>query len=160
MPKEHIKPTSEQVEAARTIAAELLNALGITEYTAYADQLEDQPIIAISAEEHAVLIGRRGESLHAFQTLLNSIARHRDASAPFIAVDVANYKKDRIEKIMRLAEDAAQKVLDYGKDLELRPMNAFERRIVHMVLADKPDLATESVGQDPFRKVIIKPASS
>ncbi|MEI7819244.1 MAG: R3H domain-containing nucleic acid-binding protein, partial [bacterium] len=86
----------------------------------------------------------------------NVILKQQMNDAPFVSIDVSNYKKDRIEKLMRIAEDAAQKVLSYGKDYELHAMNPFERRIVHMVLADKPELETESVGVDPHRKVIIK----
>lgn len=147
------------IEQAKTVASDLLKALGIEEFTIYEGQLESRPIVAIAAEEHAMLIGRHGDNLHALQHTMNSILKHRDPSAPFIALDIADYKKDRIEKIMRLAEDAAQKVLDYGKELELRPMTAFERRVVHMVLADKPELETESRGNDPHRKVVIKKAS-
>ena len=60
---------------------------------------------------------------------------------------------------MRIAEDAAQKVQVYGHDFELKPMTPYERRIVHMVLADKADLETDSIGEDPHRKVIIKKKS-
>ena len=57
---------------------------------------------------------------------------------------------------MRIAEETAQKVRDYGREQEMRPMNAFERRVVHMVLAEMPELETESIGEDPNRKVIVR----
>jgi spoIIIJ-associated protein len=149
--------SAEQLKLGKEILEGLIEAMGFTEYTIYEDQLESRQILAIAVEDHAVLIGRRGDNLHALQQLFNALLKHKDPSAPYITIDVANYKKDRIEKVMRIAEDAAQKVQDYGKEYSLNPMNAFERRIVHMVLADKSDLETESVGEDPHRKVVVRP---
>lgn len=148
-------PTA-NIALGKSILNELLPRLGSSEFSIYEDQLESRQILAISADNHPVLIGRRGENLQALQMLLNSLIKHQDPLSEYITIDIANYKKDRIEQVMRLAEDAAQRVIEYGKDYELRPMTAFERRIAHMVLADKPELTTESVGEDPHRKVIIK----
>lgn len=149
--------TDQQIGLAKETISNLLDAMGFVEHTVYLDQLESRQILAVSAEHQAILIGRKGENLSAFQTLCNALMRHRDPSMPFITIDIANYRKDRIEKIMRIAEDAAQKVRDYGREFEMRPMNAYERRVVHMVLADKPELETESIGEDPHRKVVVRP---
>lgn len=150
----------EQIDLGKQILKDILPLLGAEEFTVYEDQLESRQILAISADNHPVLIGRKGENLQAVQLIVNSLIKQRDPNAQFITIDIANYKKDRIEQIMRLAEDAAQRVINYGKDYELRPMTAFERRIVHMVLADKSELTTESIGVDPHRKVIVKLATS
>jgi spoIIIJ-associated protein len=147
------------LETGKVVLNELLESLGFTGAEISQDQLDDQPMLAVSVHEHSLLIGRRGENLYALQTLFNSLVRRRDTSAPLIALDVAGYKKDHLEKIMRIAEDAAQKVQVYGHDFELKPMTPYERRIVHMVLADKADLETDSIGEDPHRKVIIKKKS-
>lgn len=144
------------IDAGKDILDGILRSMGFDEFTVYEDQLESRRILAVAVDDHALLIGRKGENLHAVQQVLNAILRTRMLDAPFVTLDIANYKKDRIEKIMRIAEDAAQKVQQYGKEFQLKPMTAFERRIVHMVLADKDDLETESVGQEPYRKVVIK----
>lgn len=149
--------SEQHIASAKQILGEILEAMGFEEYTVYEDQLESRQILAVAAENQAILIGRKGESLAAFQILFNAILKHRDPSAPFITIDIAGYKKERIEKVMRIAEDTAQKVRNYGREQEMKPMNAFERRIVHMVLAQIPELETESVGKDPNRKVIIRP---
>lgn len=141
---------------AKQIIANMLEAMGFEEYTVYEDQLESRQILAIAADNQAVLIGRKGESLAAFQILFNALLKHKDSTAPFITLDIAGYKKERIEKVMRIAEETAQKVRDYGREQEMHPMNAFERRVVHMVLAEMPELETESVGKDPHRKVIVR----
>ena len=152
--------TSTSTQLAQDILDELLRSLGLSDYEITQDQLESQPMLAIAAPDHGRLIGRHGENLQALQTLFNALLRHRDPSLDYVTLDVANYKKDQMEKIMRLAEDSAKKVIDYGIPVELRPMNPYERRIVHMVLADKPELETESRGEDPDRRVIIKTKSS
>lgn len=149
--------SAEHIALAKEILAEMLKAMDFEEFTIYEDQLESRQILAVAAENQAILIGRKGESLAAFQVLFNAILKHRDPSTPFITIDIAGYKKERIEKVMRIAEETAQKVQSYGREQEMRPMNAFERRIVHMVLAQIPELETESVGQDPNRKVIVRP---
>lgn len=141
---------------AKKIISEMLTAMGFEEFTIYEDQLESRQILAIAADNQAVLIGRKGESLAAFQTLFNAILKHQDPTSSFITIDIAGYKKERIEKIMRIAEEAAHKVRDYGREQEMHPMNAFERRIVHMVLSQMPELETESIGKDPHRKVVIR----
>jgi spoIIIJ-associated protein len=151
-----MKISEEHITQAKQIISAMLEAMGFVEYTIYEDQLESRQILSIAAENQAVLIGRKGESLTAFQTLFNVILKHQDPSAPFITIDIAGYKKERIERVMRIAEDTAKKVRDYGREQEMKPMNAFERRIVHTVLAEIPELETESVGEDPNRKVIIR----
>ncbi|QQS26951.1 KH domain-containing protein [bacterium] len=151
-----MKISEEHITQAKQIISAMLEAMGFVEYTIYEDQLESRQILSIAAENQAVLIGRKGESLTAFQTLFNVILKHQDPTAPFITIDIAGYKKERIEKVMRIAEDTAKKVRDYGREQEMKPMNAFERRIVHTVLAEIPELETESVGEDPNRKVIIR----
>lgn len=148
--------SKDHLTQAKQIISTMLEVMGFVEYTVYEDQLESRQIIAIAADNQAVLIGRKGESLMAFQTLFNAILKHQDPTAPFITIDIAGYKKERIEKVMRMAEDTAQKVRNYGREQEMKPMNAFERRVVHMVLAEMPELETESVGEDPHRKVIIR----
>ncbi|MBI3046207.1 MAG: hypothetical protein HYY86_01510 [Candidatus Harrisonbacteria bacterium] len=74
-----------------------------------------------------------------------------------INVDVNNYKKERERLIAELAKAAARKVLAEKKDVELPVMNAYERRIVHVELATRPDVKTESVGEGPSRHIIVKP---
>src|SRR5689334_20293852 len=101
--------TQSNLEIGKEVLTGLLESLGMKEFTVYFDQLEDQQILAVASEDHARLIGRHGDTLYAMQALVNSLIRHRDPSAQFVALDIANYKKDQIEKIMRMAEDAAQK---------------------------------------------------
>lgn len=74
-----------------------------------------------------------------------------------VSVDVNNYKKERERLLMELAKAAARKVLAEKKDVELPAMNAYERRIVHVELATRPDVKTESVGEGPSRHIVVRP---
>jgi spoIIIJ-associated protein len=74
-----------------------------------------------------------------------------------VNVDVNNYKKERERLISELAKAAARKVLLEKKEVELPAMNAYERRIVHVELATRPDVKTESVGEDSSRHIVVKP---
>lgn len=155
-----MKISNEHFTVAKQVVTEMLQAMGFNEFTVYEDQLESRQILSIAVENQAVLIGRRGENLMAFQTLFNALLKHKDPSVPFITIDIAGYKKERIEKVMRIAEETAKKARNYEREQEMRPMNAFERRVVHMVLAEMPDLETESVGEGAHRRVIIRPKKS
>lgn len=140
-------------EQSLSLVEEILGALGIA---AVCEINEETSTIEVSSNDHALLIGKKGENLRALQYIFNTLRRKKYPESSFFAIDVEGYKKERIEKVKRIAEEAAAEVLAYEKDKELPPMNAFERRQVHMVLADNPDLITESIGQEPHRTIIIK----
>ena len=72
-------------------------------------------------------------------------------------LDINDYHKKRIEEVKDLARMHAQRVRYFKKDIEMRPMNSYERRIVHTVLQEYPDIETESVGAGLERRVVIKP---
>jgi len=113
-------------------------------------------VIEVKTQDHALLIGKRGETLRALQYIFNLLRTKRYPDSEFVVIDVEGYKKERTEKVVRIAEEAAAEVLAYGQSMTLPSMNAFERRQVHMVLADQPDLVTESIGVDPHRMIVIK----
>lgn len=125
--------------------------------------------VAVTAEEHgrsiqlnietsdgARLIGHRGETLAALQHIMNSMNQGEDL--PYIVVDVSGYKQARADRLAEKVKQDAQKVIDSGEPYRLRPMNAAERRIVHMALADIDGVATESEGEGRDRRVVIVPS--
>lgn len=136
-----------------TILENIFNKMGIA---AVCEFDTDSNTIEVSSHDHALLIGKRGENLRALQYIFNCIRRKQIPNSKFVALDVEGYKKQRIEKVKRIAEEAAAEVLAYNKTKELPVMNAYERRQVHMVLADNPELTTESIGQEPHRTIVIK----
>ncbi len=116
--------------------------------------------INIDTENNSILIGKSGATLNALNGVVKQIGNkfnNFEERKDFI-VDVGNYKKERVVKLESLATSIGQKVIKYGKSINMKPMNAFERRIVHATLSKMENVETVSVGQEPKRYIIVKPA--
>ena len=101
------------------------------------------------------VIGRRGETLNAVQHLTNYAMNRGSADRVFISVDAENYRQKREQGIERLAEKMAEKVVKYRRSMAMDPMNSYERRIVHSILQNYPNVTTSSTGTEPNRKVVV-----
>jgi len=123
--------------------------------------LDNQTIpINLKTDEPQILIGERGQTLIEIQHLLKTILRKKlnDISEVFfIDLDIAGYKKKKIEYLKELSRSIADEVSSTKKEKSLDSMPAYERRIIHLELADRQDVTTESIGQGVERKVLIKP---
>lgn len=113
--------------------------------------------IDIKTEEPQILIGERGQTLNEIQHLLKMILKRKIKEPFFIDLDIQDYKKKKIDYLKELAHSAADEVSLKKKEKILSPMPAHERRIIHLALADRRDVITESIGKEPERKVVIKP---
>ena len=123
-------------------------------------QLTDEGIaLAIAGSSSTPrLIGHHGETLRAIEYLVNQMTKRADGESPRVSVDIAGYKQARRELLEQTAKDVAARVIESGAEEELAPMNAAERRIVHMALREIPAVATESRGEDKDRRIVVKPA--
>ncbi len=111
----------------------------------------------INGKDLSILIGRQAETLNALQYIASLIVgKELGHSLPLI-VDVEGYRKRRQQQVRYLARRMAEQAVKTGKRQVLEPMPANERRIVHIELRDNPDVTTESVGEEPRRKVTIIP---
>lgn len=110
----------------------------------------------IRGEGLGQLIGRRGQTLAALQYLLNLILSHKLKKKANILVDVRGYKRRRYRSLRRLAFRLAEQVKNKGEPITLEPMPAIERRIIHLTLADHPDVITQSIGEGEDRKIVIQ----
>ena len=115
----------------------------------------DGPVFEIEGEDAGLLIGRRGETLKAFQFIVRYLASRRLGSRVNLMLDVEGYQARRYKSVVNLAERVAQRVVDSGRSITLEPMPANERRVVHMALADHPLVATESMGSGDSRQVVV-----
>jgi spoIIIJ-associated protein len=113
----------------------------------------------VRGSDLGVLIGRRGEKLASLQHIVNLIVAKKEGEYHRIAVDVENYRGRREEQLRDVADRAAKRVLQTGKIIQLEPMPAIERRIVHMALVENPRVRTQSVGVEPNRRIVILPAT-
>lgn len=103
-----------------------------------------------------LLIGRNGETLRSFQTLIRAALYQHNASLTRVSLDIADYKKRHNEQLAREAEGWAKQVIATGETMTLKPMNAAERRVVHNALADYGQLSTDSEGEGRERHIVLK----
>ena len=112
----------------------------------------------IDGDDAGLLIGRRGETLRSLQFLTTFIASRIMEERVSIFVDVAGYQERRYESLRSLAQKVARRVASSGRPITLEPMPPNERRIVHLALADNPDVDTGSTGSGEGRRVVVEPA--
>lgn len=110
----------------------------------------------LSSKDSGILIGYRGDNLQALQYIVNLLAKNKLGEEVYIVLDIANYKKDKDKRLEDFAKNIAQKVKKTQKSEILRPMNSYERRVVHLVLSEISGIITESIGEDPNRRIIVK----
>ncbi|MFH1657664.1 MAG: R3H domain-containing nucleic acid-binding protein [bacterium] len=122
-------------------------------------RIVDDKVVSIDLriEEPQMLIGSRGLILVEIQHLLKAMLKKNIEEDFYIDLDINDYKKKKNEYLKQLTEALAEEVALTGKEKVMPSMPAYERRIVHMILAGREDVISESVGEEPERKVIIKP---
>ncbi|MCX6764618.1 MAG: hypothetical protein NTU58_02820 [Candidatus Nealsonbacteria bacterium] len=113
--------------------------------------------IDIKTENPQILIGERGQTLIEIQRILKIIIKRIIKEDIFIDLDINDYKKKKVEYLKELARAAADEVVSSKKEKILTPMPAYERRIVHLELAEIKNITTESIGEEPERKIVIRP---
>ena len=111
--------------------------------------------VEIEGKNAGFLIGYRGETLYAFQTLLTSIANKGVEARVLLRLDIENYKAKREKTLEDLARRTAETVMRTGKTITLEPMQAYERKIIHSFLQENPKVETRSIGQEPRRRIVI-----
>jgi spoIIIJ-associated protein len=117
--------------------------------------MDDGILLDVKTEDAGRLIGRQGQTLADLQYVTNRLLFQQDATAPKAMVDVGGYRAQAREALVKRAQDAAEKVRRWGDAVELEPMNAFDRRVVHQALKDDPDVETHSVEVDGTDKKAI-----
>jgi spoIIIJ-associated protein len=119
---------------------------------------KDQTIpINLKTEDPQILIGEGGQTLAEIQHLLKAILKRKIKENFYIDLDINNYKKKKIDYLKELARSVADEVALTKKEKILSPMPAYERRIIHLELAERNDVTSESIGQEPERRVVIRP---
>lgn len=156
--KEKQQISTEKIEKAeknvKAFLDELLTKLGNdTKYEIIKDEYGLE--VSIEGADAVVLIGYRGETLYALQTLLSSIAGKGLDEKIRVVLDIGNYKEKREKTLENLALKIAKSVEKTGKPVKLEPMQAYERKIIHSALQESKTVKTESIGEEPRRRVVI-----
>lgn len=143
-------------EVARDMVAELLTRMGIR-CQVTARMTPEAIMVDISGRDLGVLIGWRGETLRALQTITNVITSRRLPEAQRVVVDVERYRQRREHTVREIAYRAARQVKVAGDPITLDAMQPFERRAIHLALGDDPEVTTVSTGAEPDRRVVVTP---
>jgi spoIIIJ-associated protein len=142
-------------DVAADMLQEMLDLMGLDAEVEITS--DEPPSLNVVGEDLALLIGRRGEHLRALQFLLNLMVNKQTGRRERIIVDVENYRERRTKLLEGMAKRAADEVRRRGIPIVLEPMPPDERRIIHLALANDPDVTTESIYEDEKRRVVIKP---
>jgi spoIIIJ-associated protein len=136
----------------------ILTSLGFPA-TVEEHKMDDGVLLDVKTEESGRLIGRQGQTLADLQYITNRILFQQDASSPKVMVDVGGYRAQARDALVKRAKEAADKVRRWGDAVEMEPMSAFDRRIVHQALKDDPDVETHSVEVDGTEKkaLLLRP---
>ncbi len=138
----------------KEILEKILGTLGFPA-TVEEQRIGDDLMLDVKTDESGRLIGRQGQTLADLQYLVNRILFQQDPSAPKVMIDVGGYRSQAREALIQKAREAAEKVRRWGDAVELEPLNAFDRRIVHQALRDDPDIETHSVEVDGSDKKVL-----
>lgn len=166
-PKVQEKTTESGAEqTAREVLDQLLSLMGLSgtiqaQPSAESEEVNEGEVAPVSldvrGDDLGILIGRRGQTLAALQYVVRLIVGRRIDKWVPVMIDVEGYRQRRAEALKRFAIEMAERVKARGAPFTLEPMPPNERRIIHMALADHPQVFTESIGQGDERKVVIRP---
>ncbi|MGN0610195.1 MAG: RNA-binding cell elongation regulator Jag/EloR [Ruminiclostridium sp.] len=160
-PEETAAPTVSDADHTQKVAMavayleKVLTALGVEDFKVNVIEKEDITVLDIVGEKLGIVIGRRGETLDSLQYLAILASNRHDEPYCRITVDCNGYRDKREETLKALAERTANKVLRQGRRITLEPMNPYERRIIHSKVAEIEGVYSNSIGEEPYRKVVI-----
>src|ERR1044071_4569196 len=143
----------------KTTLEQLPRHLGFADAVIEDHCLDEGLLLDVKSDDAGRLIGRQGQTLSELQYILNRLLFHQDPAAPKVMVDVGDYRASARDALLKKAKEAAEKVRRWGDIVELEPMNAFDRRIIHNALKDDPSVETHSVeveGTDR-KPIILRP---
>ncbi|MEW5990059.1 MAG: RNA-binding cell elongation regulator Jag/EloR [Chloroflexota bacterium] len=160
---EAAEASPEALAAGKVILEKLLDLMGF--HVTVAVEAAETSRLNVTGEGDerealGALIGRKGERLSALQHIVNLMLSKEMGGWTRVLVDVEDYRGRRERQLREIAERAALRVIETGKMLQLEPMPALERRWVHLALRNHPDVATQSIGEEPNRRIVVLPRPS
>lgn len=154
--KSEPEPEEDLIAQATEILTQLLEKMG--EKCQIRGLVEaDQIFLTVEGEDAGLLIGKQGQTLEALQYLVTRILAKRTKSKPRVVIDIESYRERHKNALIELALKQGEKAKRLGKPVTLNPMNAHDRRLVHLTLQADKELKTKSRGEGLYKKVIIYP---
>lgn len=147
---------NEELQKVQEVAEKLLSLLGVSASVEVSSN-EDVAEILLQTEESGMLIGYHGETLEALQTVISLVASRELGRFVRVSLEVGDYKKNRVEYLKHLVEQAKDQALSQNTAVSLPNLKSWERRIVHTLLADDTEVTSESMGEGRDRVLTVKP---
>ncbi|MCD7785410.1 MAG: protein jag [Oscillospiraceae bacterium] len=151
---EYVKPETKADIAARYVT-DIMVAMGYVKPTITITETEEGAVLDLSGEGVDGIIGRRGETIDSLQYLASLACNKQDKEFYRITLDCDGFRARRKVQLEELAKKMAEKAKRTGRTMSLEPMNPYERRIIHAAVAEVEGCTSRSVGEDPYRKVLI-----
>ena len=155
--KDEVFVKSDDLKKIEGFLKDLILKMGVDGEIASDEDEEAVNLYINKSDDFKALIGKSGETLESIQYIVSIFARRHTSLEKRVFLDINGYKKRKEESIREMAMTFAKKSIRYKKVMRLRPMNAYERRIVHSTLHNMKGVFTASEGEEPHRKVVIKP---
>ena len=157
--KEHIQLSEEELNSGKIKIEKFLNQFisnfESLEYSAYINLKDSLIKVEINGDSSKKLIGYRGEILNSLQNILSAVANRNSNKRIRVILDISKYREKREKALEELADKVSKTVIRTGKSITLEPMMAYERKIIHNRLQSNNKVSTHSVGEEPYRKVVI-----
>jgi len=143
----------------KNIVKEFFNKMGFVEVKIDIEKQEQSPVLMVNIKipESEIKSLREQLNLNDIQKVLRLMVKKRLAETSLFLIDINDYRKKRESFLKKLSKELADEVAKTRKSIMLQPMSSYERRIIHLELAERPDIVTESIGEEPERRVIIRP---
>lgn len=157
-PRKEIVFTQSELEKAEQNVEKFIKEIKpeLPQDTTYSIEKTEKGLeVSLNSKELGYLIGYRGETLYAMQSILSSIASKGNENRVRVILDIEGYKEKREKTLEDLAEKVAKTVIKTRKPVKLEPMQAYERKIIHSKLQGNPKIETISEGQEPHRRIVI-----
>src|SRR3954452_19009242 len=146
----------EPAERIRSMLSRVAQSLGLRAAVEVVETY-DEIAATVNGEDLGLLIGKHGSTIDALQHLAARIAFRGQHDRKLVSIDAAGYRERREAALQRAADQAVEDALSYSRPVELEPMSAAERRIVHTYLRDRTEIQTHSEGDEPDRRLVVSP---
>lgn len=145
-----------QQKEIKEIVEKFLSTLSVDAAVSISPNEEGVDVL-LETEESGIVIGRRGESLEALQLLLSLAVSKKIGNFVRVSLEVGDYRKNRNEMLVRMAEEAKEQALSEQREISLPELKSWERRVIHMLLQNDPEVTSESIGEGKERVLLVKP---
>lgn len=155
--------TPTKPDQVQSIAEELLTLISLPQFKITATSPDADSVslnLEIDPDTSGMMIGYHGETIAALQLLISLISHKKVGVWQRVIFNINDYRERREQNLREMALNAAERTKASGKEVVMPPMESFDRRIIHLTLADDPEVITESVGEGKDRRLVISPAPS